>query len=64
MKDIDVNAAMNKINEILDTLEQVENGLIEMFGIEVISAAKALNDINEMRNRMKQMRGEVIEFIV
>lgn len=64
MSDIDVQDAMNKIEEILGTLDNTEKSLIEAFGADIVAAAKILVEIEIMRNNIKQIRGQVMEFIV
>lgn len=64
MEDFDSKAALQTMEDLLNTLDKTEASFIEVFGPEIVSAAKAINEINEMRANLKKMRGEVLEFVV
>lgn len=64
MDNFNSKKTLNKMEEILETLDKTEQCLVDVYGIEIIEAAKALNNINDMRNNIKKMRGEVMEFVV
>lgn len=64
MRNDEAKESLEKIDLMLQQIKKARNELIEFFGPQIVLAAETLANFDQIEDDMKQLRGQVMEFVL